>query len=41
MGTYLLVGDNIWKRMIIPHNTLRTHVFDVKDLLRKDGLALD
>ena len=35
------VGDNIWKRMIIPHNATESHVSVAKDLLRKDGLALD
>ena len=35
------VGDNSWKRLLIPHNASGTHVSDAKDLLRKDGLALD
>ena len=35
------VGDNVWKRTLIPHNVLRSHGFDTKDLLRKDGLASD
>ena len=35
------VGDNSWKRLLIPHKVTRSHVLVTKDLLRKDGLALD
>ena len=39
--TCLSQGDNVWKRTLIPHNASKSHVFDAKDLLRKDGLASD
>ena len=35
------VGDTVWKRTLIPHNVVRSHGLITKDLLRKDGLALD
>ena len=35
------VGDTVWKRTLIPHNVSESHGLDTKDLLRKDGLALD
>ena len=40
-GTCLSVGDNSWKRLLIPHNTFERHRLKVKDLLLKDGLASD
>jgi hypothetical protein len=39
--TFLLVGDSLWKRRLIPHNTLIQHCFDVKDLSPEDGCAYD
>ena len=35
------VGDTVWKRTLIPHNIAESHGSAIKDLLRKDGLALD
>ena len=35
------VGDTVWKRTLIPHNVTESHGSVTKDLLRKDGLALD
>ena len=35
------VGDNVWKRTLIPHNVFGLHELNTKDLLRKDGLASD
>ena len=35
------VGDNVRKQTLIPHNVSEPHDSDTKDLLRKDGLALD
>ena len=35
------VGDNVWKRTLIPHNVFGLHGLNTKDLLRKDGLASD
>ena len=35
------VGDNVWKRTLIPHNVPELHGSGTKDLLRKDGLASD
>ena len=40
-ATCLSEGDNSWKRLLIPHNTSRRHLHDVKDLSLKDGLASD
>ena len=40
-GTCLSVGDNSWKRLLIPHNAFEWHHLKVKDLLLKDGLASD
>ena len=40
-GTCLSEGDNSWKRLLIPHDTLGSHGLDVKDLSLKDGLASD
>ena len=31
-GTYLSVGDNSWKRLLIPHNTSWRHLLEVKAL---------
>ena len=39
--TCLSVGDNSWKRLLIPHDTARSHGLAVKDLSLKDGLASD
>ena len=35
------VGDNVWKRTLIPHNPIVRHRTVGKDLLHKDGLASD
>ena len=40
-GTCLSVGDNSWKRLLIPHEAFRGHPLNAKDLLLKDGLASD
>ena len=40
-GTCLSVGDNSWKRLLIPHNVTGWHHLVTKDLLLKDGLASD
>ena len=40
-GTCLSVGDNSWKRLLIPHNAFERHRLKAKDLLLKDGLASD
>ena len=40
-GTCLSVGDNSWKRLLIPHNADGSHDLTAKDLLLKDGLASD
>ena len=40
-GTCLSVGDNSWKRLLIPHNVFWPHDRNTKDLLLKDGLASD
>ena len=39
--TCLSVGDNSWKRLLIPHNVIWGHPFITKDLLLKDGFASD
>ena len=39
--TCLSVGDNSWKRLLIPHNVIWGHPWITKDLLLKDGLASD
>ena len=40
-ATCLCEGDNIWKRMLIPHNVYFPHGRYTKDLSHKDGLAAD
>ena len=40
-ATCLCVGDNNWKRLLIPHNVATSHGDATKDLLSKDGLASD
>ena len=37
----LCEGDNIWKRMLIPHNVFFPHERNTKDLSHKDELAAD
>ena len=39
--TCLSVGDNSWKRLLIPHNVIWGHPRITKDLLLKDGFASD
>ena len=38
-ATYLLLGDNLPKGELIPHNIIEIHVLVIKDLLVKDGHA--
>jgi hypothetical protein len=39
--TYLLAGDNHWKRWLIPHKTTVPAGTEVKDLSLEDGSASD
>ena len=39
--TYLLVGDSLWKRRLIPHIIYELHGLYIKDLLPEDGCAYD
>ena len=39
--TCLWEWDSFWKRMVIPHNIMDSHVSMIKDLSLRDGLASD
>ena len=41
MGIYPLVGDNIWKRMLIPNTIYGLKVASIYKLSLKDEPALD